>query len=197
VNARIRRVSPGAAYTLLDATFETAEQVNGTGNSRNSEAQGGIPGVDGTIRIVPGNRIPLIPRHLLKAYADVDVTSKLVVNLGLFAAARSYARGNENNLHQPDGMYYLGPGTSPGYAVVNGRARYQITPHVELFVRADNLLNRRYYTAAQLGHTGFTADGRFAARPLPAVDGDFPVPQSTFFAPGAPRGVWGGMRLRF
>jgi outer membrane receptor protein involved in Fe transport len=197
VNTRIRRVSPGAAYTLLDATFQTPEQVNGTGNSSNSEAQEGIPGVEGTIRIVPGNRIPLIPRHLLKAYADIDVTPKLLLSLGMFAAGRSYARGNENNLHRPDGTYYLGPGTASGYAVLNARAKYQVNSRVQLFVRADNLLDRRYYTAAQLGHTGFTASGNFAARPLPAADGEFPIPQSTFFAPGAPRGIWGGMRLRF
>ena len=34
-----------------------------------------------------------------------------------------YARGNENNAHQPDGTYYLGPGRSAGYAVVNLGAR--------------------------------------------------------------------------
>jgi hypothetical protein len=37
-------------------------------------------------------------------------------------ASSSYARGNENNAYSPDGVYYLGPGVSPGYAITNFRA---------------------------------------------------------------------------
>ena len=37
------------------------------------------------------------------------------IDLDLLAVGSSFARGNENNLDQPDGIYYLGPGTSPGY----------------------------------------------------------------------------------
>jgi outer membrane receptor protein involved in Fe transport len=117
--------------------------------------------------------------------------------LGLVAISSSYARGNENNLHQADGTYYIGPGTSPGYAVVNLGARYLVHRRLDLFVRINNLFDRQYYTAAQLGSTGFTNTGNFIARPFPAVNGEFPVQQATFFAPGAPRGAWGGIRLRF
>ena len=63
---------------------------------------------------VPGNRIPLIPRHTIKVFADVDVTSAFSVDLDLVAASGSFARGNENNQHQSDGVYYLGPGNAPG-----------------------------------------------------------------------------------
>jgi outer membrane receptor protein involved in Fe transport len=68
---------------------------------------------------------------------------------------------------------------------------------VQLFVEVNNLFNRRYYTAAQLGANAFTAEGTFVARPFPPVGGEYPVQQSTFYAPGAPRGVWGGLRLTF
>ena len=61
----------------------------------------------------------------------------------------------------------------------------------------NNLFDRQYYTAAQLGPTGFTDTGNFIARPFPVVNGEFPVQQATFFAPGAPAGAWGGIRLRF
>jgi outer membrane receptor protein involved in Fe transport len=134
---------------------------------------------------------------MFKAYADVQVTSRLLVDLGLIALSSSYARGNENNLHNADGTYYLGPGQSPGYAVVNLGARYQVHRNIELFVQINNLFDRKYYTAAQLGPTGFTSSGSFVARPFPAIDDEFPVQQTTFFAPGAPRGAWGGVRLRF
>jgi hypothetical protein len=55
----------------------------------------------------------------------------------------------------------------------------------------------RDYTAAQLGAFGFTDTGAFIARPLPPVNGEFPVRQTTFFAPGAPIRMWIGTRVRF
>ncbi len=197
LSTRVRRLSLGGGYTYLDATFQSAEQVNGAGNSTNEEAQEGLSGMEGSIAIAPGNRIPLTPGHMLKGWADVDVTSRLVLNAGLVAVSRSWARGNENNQHQPDNTYYTGPGISPGYAVVNVGARYQASRNVQFFVNINNVLDRRYYTAAQLGPTGFTPSGNFIARPFPAIDGEYPVRQSTFFAPGAPRGAWGGIRVRF
>lgn len=196
-SARVRRLNFGAGYTLLDATFRSPEEVNGTGNSTNEEAQDGVPGMESAIEILPGNRIPLIPRHMLKTFADLQISSKLLFNLGVIGISSSYARGNENNLHQPDGRYYLGNGTSPGYAVANLGARYQVHSHVQLFVQVNNLFDRRYYTASQLGPTGFTATGAFIARPFPAIGGEYPVQQAAFLAPGAPRGAWGGIRFRF
>ena len=75
---------------------------------------------------MPGDRIPLTPHHLLKAYADYQPIAKLNIDLDFRAVSRSFARGNENNLYQPDGTYYLGQGSSPGYGVVNLSARYQV-----------------------------------------------------------------------
>jgi hypothetical protein len=68
---------------------------------------------------------------------------------------------------------------------------------LQLFAQINNLLDHHYYTAAQLGPTGFTAAGTFIARPLPAVGGEFPVVHATFYAPGAPATVWGGVRFKF
>jgi outer membrane receptor protein involved in Fe transport len=196
VNSRIGRVSLAGGYTFLDATYQSPETVNGSSNSANDTAATRAKGLDGTIPIRPGDRIPLIPQHMLKAFADVQATSRLSVDLGLVALSRSYARGNENNLHQADGTYYLGPGTSPGYAVVNLGARYQVSRRLELFARINNLFDRHYFTAAQLGPTGFTDTGTFIARPFPAVSGQFPIVHATFYAPGAPRGAWGGVRIK-
>jgi outer membrane receptor protein involved in Fe transport len=194
INTRIWRFSLGGGYTYLDATYQSEEDVNGESNS-SSDAE--APGLEGLIEIEPGARIPLIPRHMLKLFADLQATNRFAVNFGVLALSGAYARGNENNLHQPDGVYYLGAGRSPGYAVANFGARYQLHRHVELFARVNNLFNRRYYTAAQLGPTGFTAEGNFIARPFAAVDDEFPVQHATFYAPGAPRGAWGGIRFKF
>lgn len=197
VNRRLGRVTLGGGYTFLDAAFQSSEEVNGSGNSTNEDARAGFPGRESSIEIEPGNRIPLTPRNMAKAYADVQLTAKLSASLDAIGIGRSFARGNENNLHQPDGRFYLGEGSSPGYAVVNLGARYDLHRRVQLFAQVNNLLDRRYYSAAQLGATGFTTAGNFIARPFPAVGGEFPVQQSVFLAPGTPRGAWGGLRVRF
>ena len=188
-----RLVSVGADYTFLDATFQSRESVNGAGNSTNDEG----PGLEGAIEIAPGDRMPLIPRHVLKGFVDVRATRALSVDVDVLAVSSSMARGNENNAHQPDGVYYLGPGQAGGYLVVNLGARYQLRKRVQLFGQIDNLLNTKYVTAAQLGSTGFAATGAFIARPFPPVDGEYPLQGSTFFAPGAPTTGWAGVRVGF
>jgi outer membrane receptor protein involved in Fe transport len=134
---------------------------------------------------------------MVKAFANVQVTSKFDLDFGVVGFSSSYARGNENNSHEPDGRYYLGPGTSPGYGLFDMGGRYQLHPRVQLFAQVNNVFNRKYYTGAQLGPTGFTETGSFIARPFPAVSGEFPLQHSTFFAPGAPRSAWGGLRVSF
>jgi outer membrane receptor protein involved in Fe transport len=189
-NTRVGRVTVGASYTWLRATYESEEVVNGAANSTNHQTE--------RITIRPGNRIPLTPSHNMKAYADVRVTAKLLVDLNAIGVGRAFARGNENNLHQADGVYYLGPGYSAGYAVVNAGLRYRFTGMLEAFVQVNNVANRRYYTAAQLGPTGFTATGNFIARPFPVTaGGEYPVQKATFYAPGAPRAGFVGLKLRF
>ena len=136
-------------------------------------------------------------KAIRKAFADIQATAKLSVDLDVVAASSSIARGNENNQHQPDGLYYLGPGTAPGYGVVNVGAHYQLTRWLQLIAQINNVFDHHYDTAAQLGPTGFTATGTFIARPFPAVNGEFPVQRATFFAPGAPTTFWIGTRFKF
>jgi hypothetical protein len=62
-------------------------------------------------------------------------------------------------------------------------AHYELNRHLELFGRVNNLFDTRFYTAAQLGVTGFTAEGDFLARPFAAVAGEFPLQHATFLAP--------------
>jgi outer membrane receptor protein involved in Fe transport len=193
INAHKGRLGGGVGYTLLDATFQSAETVDGTGNSSNDAGNG----LEGTIDVQPGDRMPLISRHMAKAFADVAVTSKLSLDIDLIAASGMYARGNENNLSQVVSPYYLGPGTTPGYGIVNIGGRYQINKWLQLLAQLNNVFDTHYYTAAQLQPTGFTATGTFIARPFPAVNGDFPLQQAAFYAPGAPITYWVGTRVKF
>ncbi len=194
---RAGRATFGLGYTLLDATFESVETVNGESNSSNDAAEDGEPGLEGAIEITPGDRMPLVPKHQFKAFADIEVTSRLALDVNLIAMSGAYARGNENNLHQPDDEYYLGVGSTDGYAIVNLGARYRLTRWLHVIGQINNLFDTEYSTAAQLGPTGFTSSGRFVARPFPPIDGEFPVRQTTFLAPGAPLRAWAGVRVRF
>lgn len=194
LSSRVKKFTLGGNYTYLRATYQSPQTVDGGSNSFSD----GGPGQDGNITIQPGDHIPQIPSNMLKTYVEYQPTSKISVDLDFVAIDRSFARGNENNLDKPDGIYYLGPGFSPGYGVLNLGGHYQIQKHVQLFVQINNVLNHRYYTAAQLGPSPFDNAGNFIPRPFPAdAAGDFPIRTSTFVAPGAPIGAWGGIRVRF
>jgi outer membrane receptor protein involved in Fe transport len=194
LNGRIGAATFGTSYTWLDATYQSVETVNGASNSTNDTAGAGTRGLDGNIQVRPGDRIPLIPQHIFKAFADYRVNEAFSLGLDFIAVGSSYARGNENNRHQPDGLYYLGPGKSNGYGVLNLTAQYRFEPRFSVFGQINNVFDREYYTASLLGPTGFTANGSYIARPLPAVGAEFPVQHATFYAPGAPRTFWVGLR---
>ena len=188
------RPSP-TATRFLDARFTSSERVNdGTGNSSNDEG----PGLAGAIDVVAGDRLPLIPRQTFKASLAVAVEARTTLALDLVATSGAPARGNENGAHAADGVFYLGPGRSPGYAVVNFGATMQTTPALTLFARIANVLDRRYASAAQLGPTGFYAAGGFMSQPFPAdAQCRYPLRNSTFYAAGAPRLFSLGLRYAF
>jgi outer membrane receptor protein involved in Fe transport len=196
VRSRLGAFTLGASYSFLDATYRSEELVNGEGNSSND---GEAPGFEGNIEIEPGDRIPLTPRHLFKSFVDWDVTPTVSLNADLISIAGSYARGNENNEHEADDLYYLGPGKTGGYTVVNLGAELNPTPAIRIFAQINNAFDREYFSASQLAGTGFNADGNFVARPFatPVIDGERPLLHATFYAPGAPRQYWMGVRYTF
>ena len=183
----------GLHYTWLDATFQSRETLQG---SSNSSAQAVAPGFEGTIDIGAGDRIPLVPHHVVKVNAEWELSPTFTVDADMAYIGSSVARGNENGRHQADGVYYLGPGGTGGYAVVNLGLQWTPLPRLTVFAQVNNAFDRQYSTAAQLGATGFTASGAFAARPFasPVINGERPLLHSTFLAPGAPRTLWAGLR---
>jgi outer membrane receptor protein involved in Fe transport len=202
LGGRIGPVDFGLNWTFLEATYQSPAIVDGSANNTSDSALSGYPGLDGNLYVEPGDRIPLIPKQMGKAFAEYAATKKLVFDLNEVAISSSYARGNENNAYQSDGVYYLGPGVSPGYAVTNFRAHYDLTKHFQLVLQIDNLFDRHYYTAAQLANTMLTAQGTVQTRPFPEYTtgpdaGNYPVQSVTFFTPGAPRRAWAELRIKF
>ena len=194
-NTKLGSLTVGANYTYLDATYQSYETVNGTSNSNSDSGQG----LDGTITIRPGNKIPLIPENMFKTYLDYQITPEWGTNVNIVGYSSMYARGNENNAHQPDGKYYLGPGKSPGYVVANYGLRFtpKFVRGLQVFAQINNVFDHHYYTAAQLGPTGLDANGNFVARPFSGEGNNASIQQSTFYSPGAPRIYWFGVRYTF
>jgi outer membrane receptor protein involved in Fe transport len=202
LDGRVGPVTWGLDWTFLSATYQSIETLDGSANSTNDIALQGYPGLGGTITVHPGNRIPLIPKQTGKAYAIWQATRKLMFEMNEVIASSSYARGNENNAYSADGVYYLGPGISPGYAITNFRAHYDLTRHFQLAVQIDNLFKHEYYTAAWLANTVLTAQGAFQSLPFPAYAagpfaGNAPAQSVTFLSPGAPRRAWVELRVTF
>lgn len=197
--ARRGSVALRASYTLLDASYRSAERVGGAANSTNDAP---APGFDGTIAIQPGDRIPLIPRHTFKLALRWTPSERLTVEADMVAVSGVFARGNENNRHQPDGTFTLGQGRTASYAVANVGAQWRPLadlPRLTVYTELRNVTGAHYATAAQLGATAFDAQGRYVARPFagPVIDGERPLLSSTFLAPGAPRTVELGLRFAF
>lgn len=189
IDSQIGQVSFSANYTYLNATFQSAEVLNGDANSSKD--------ANGNIAIRPGDRMPLIPAHVFKAHVDWQAMPAWTVGLGMQAVSSSLARGNENGQHQPDGTYFLGSGKAPGYAIFDLSARYKAARQWSLFAQVNNLFDRKYVTGAQLGTTAFTAQGNYIARPFSAAGDNSSLVRSTFYAPGAPRTLWVGVRYEF
>ena len=202
LNGRVGPVTWGLGWTFLSATYQSVETLDGPANNTNDVALQGYPGLDGVITVHPGNRIPLIPKHTGKAYLNWQATRRLNIGVNEVILSSSYARGNDNNAYTADGIYYLGPGVSPGYAITNLRVHYDLTRHFQLAFQVDNLFNHEYYTAAWLSNTQLTAQGAVQSLPFEPYStgphaGSAPAQSATFFAPGAPRRAWFELWIRF
>lgn len=198
LNGRSGSWTFGSHYTYLSATYQTPETVLGAGNSTNTAALAGTPGLEGTIDIKAGDQIPLIPKHLFKIHADYQWSPEWSFGGNVNAVSGVFARGNENNQHQASAPYYLGAGKTGGYAVLNLQARFQPSKRWQVVAHLNNVLDRRYASAAQLGPMGFSANGNFQVRPFGAnANGDFPLQSTSFLAPGAPRSFWLGVKAQW
>ncbi|TMG78762.1 MAG: TonB-dependent receptor [Betaproteobacteria bacterium] len=165
-------------YSLVDATYRSSATVF---SQANSTADAG-----GDIQVSPGDRIPGIPRHHLNAFANYDLTDRLSVGANAVAVSRQFARGNDNNRHQADGVNFLGPGEISGYALLNLNSVWKLEKNLQLFARISNVFDRRYATAGALRQNFFPGGGLAPAGSQT---------NETFYAPGAPRGIWVGIQL--
>ena len=158
-------------YSVVNATYEFA----GTLASPNNP----VADANGDIQIQPGDHLGGIPAQRAKAGADLKVTPKLTLGFDTQYTGSQYVVGDEGNDNPK----------LPGYWTADARVDYAITEKVCIFGRIDNLFNEQYGTFG----TYFDAGGVRTIRPQP-----LPLdPEEQSVTPGAPRGVYVGLRARF
>jgi outer membrane receptor protein involved in Fe transport len=174
-------------YSLVDATFQSRFVVSAPSNS--------TADAFGNIVVSPGDRIPLIPRDTGRVILDYDVTKRLNVGGNVVFVSGSYLHGDENNANVAGGTnltgaYVEGTGWLASYTLVNLQGTYHLVDHVELFARIVNALNKRYGTAGFLSSNSFAANGAVLANPNNWTN-------ENAVSPGAPLGIWAGVRANF
>ena len=172
-DGRLHSLTLSARYSFTDATFQSAFLQSSPDNS-SADA-------NGAIQVEPGDRIPSLPRQVLKLRLGYELTKQFSIGVNVLMSDGVYARGDENNQDVN--------GKLPGYTLVNLDAHYRPIPNLEIFARVNNLFDRRYYDFGILGQNFFTGPNRTFG---PAAGFD-PVSEQ-FRGPGAPLGAWIGVR---
>ncbi|MBT9516477.1 MAG: TonB-dependent receptor [Methyloversatilis discipulorum] len=196
-----------ASWSRIDATYESEAVLVNRSNS-SSETRAGLLN---TFNISPGDRIPGIPRDSFRLNWGYQVSDKFEIGLSMIAHSSAFVRGNENNEHEPvgtdsngqptaalndptitmePGRRYVGRGKNPGYAFFNFISSYRFSPSLLLSVRVDNVFNKDYVTAGDLGLNPF-APTRWGVRDGAGFNyNSNDWLHTTFVGPGAPRAIW-------
>jgi outer membrane receptor protein involved in Fe transport len=145
-------------YGFVDATFRSRETLASVVDSNG-------------IQVQPGDQLPAVPRHNLKAGVDWAVTPQWTVGLGAIVTSSQHLRGDEGN-----DQARLG-----GYTIFNGTTSVRLSSNIEIWGRVDNLLDRDHETVGARNFNVFAT---------PEIE------EQRFVAPGRPRGAWMGLRVR-
>lgn len=181
-------------YTLMKATYESSERIINDANSTNTQTSSN--GAQAYVTIESGDELPGMPNHIIQANWNHQFSPSFNATLSMVMHSSSYVRGNENNQHQPrsaalsERYDYIGDGSVSGYAVFNLRANYKFSQGVNMFLKLDNVFDREYATAGDLGRNPFNAAGQFQTNSSLWNN-------TTFIGPGAPRAAWIGLSIDF
>ncbi|MGY8680550.1 TonB-dependent receptor [Bradyrhizobium sp. UFLA05-153] len=158
-----------ASYAFLDARFLDALQLGS--NSPFADA-------DGNIQVLPGNHIPRLPSHLVKASVEYAVTDVWKVGGDALFVSSQYFVGDESNQFPK----------LPSYAVFNLHTSYQVTKNLQIYGRVDNVFDNRYSTLGTF----------FDREALPNfANGGNPFTDPRSLSPARPRAFYAGLRATF
>ncbi len=168
LSGNVARTTWYLSYGLVDATFESSLLLPGDEEVNDAATDEGVA-------VAPGDHLPGIPRHSLKAGVRQDLTDAWELALEAVVSSSRFFLGDEGNDQIP----------LEGYGVVNLRSAYRFDNGVELFARIENLLDRKYATS------GVLAELEVFLREVPDAS------DPRFIGPGMPRSAFGGVRVRF
>jgi len=170
VNIKSSALQLYASYALVDARFLNSLQL--ASNSPFADPD------TGTIQVVPGDRIPAIPRNRVKAGFDYSITDQLKVGGDALFVGSQYFVGDDSN--QASKL--------PSYTVFNAHASYQIDKNFQIYGRVDNLLDNRYATYGTFFDTGAIPN---------LANGGAPFTDARSVSPARPRAFYAGMKVTF
>ena len=168
-NLKASRWQFRASYAFIDARFLDSLLVGS--NSPFADE-------NGNVQISPGDQIPAIPRHRIKAGFDYSITDAFKVGGDALFVSSQYLVGDESN--QAPKL--------PSYAVFNVHASYQLDKTYQVYGRVDNLFDNRYATYGTFFDT--TAVPNFANGGAQFTD-----PRS--LSPARPRAFYAGLKATF
>ena len=165
----------GIGYSFVDATYQ---------------ADGVLRQGERNVLITPGTRIAGVARHQAKLTADWRISPKVKIGGDVQILAKRGVAGNEDGLledPEDDEDLQARRLKIAGYAILNLRASWNPSDKLEFYVNVNNVFDKRHETFGALAQTRFSADGVYTGAERDAV----------FVAPGTPRAVFAGLRLRF
>jgi outer membrane receptor protein involved in Fe transport len=181
LNGKVDKLSWSVGYSFVKATYQSTFDIASDADL-NSSAQDLDGDGEEEIRVRKGDRIPGIPQHQLKLRVAYDITPAWNIGSNIFTFSDQYSRGNENNGHDGKGAKV------GGYTVVNLDTRYNFGGGWQLFAKVNNIFDKEYNSAGLLGEHRFdSATGQFTGNEV----------NTPFYAPGAPRAGWIGLRYEF
>ena len=189
LNGQYEKLKWIASYSFVLAQYETPMTIDGEPNSSRLT----VGSSSDQQNISPGDSIPGIPKNSLKIRTIFEATPKFSLGTTIAAFSNQFARGNENNDHQPGNggtEVYGGKGKIGGYAIMNLDAQYRIDSQWKLFANINNVFDRDYLTSGMMAWDRFNqTTGEFSSTAAKS--------SHMFGSPGAPRAAWIGVRWEF
>jgi outer membrane receptor protein involved in Fe transport len=152
-----------ANYTFLDAMFRQQLRLPSAHNPA---------ATDGEILVERGDRLPLLPNHLLKAGIERAVHSRVTLGANLSASSGFHLRGDEGNDVAEVGRHVV-IGLYGGFAP---------NEQLRLFLNLDNVFDTQYESFGLFGD------------PSEVLGAGFTDPR--FLSPASPRAAWVGIEYR-
>jgi iron complex outermembrane receptor protein len=169
VNLTSKTLQLYASYALVDARFLDPLQL---------DSHSPFADADGKIQVLPGNRIPAIPRDRIKFGFDYSVTDAFKVGGDALFVGSQYFVGDESNQAQ----------RLPSYAVYNLHTSYQINKTFQIYGRVDNIFDNRYATYGTFFDTGNVPN---------FTNGGTQFTDARSVSPARPRAFYAGLKATF